>query len=103
MPFPYYVLGLDPDAADANDDAVIADRYHALLRRFPPDRAPDEFRILRAAYEALRDERARIHTRLFYFDEVGTSLTEDLPRWIAAAGARRAKESEIADLLRNLG
>ena len=50
---PFTVLGVD----EAADDAEIRRRYLALVRDFPPDRAPERFREYRAAYEALSDER----------------------------------------------
>ena len=50
---PFTVLGVDETAGDAE----IRSRYLALVRDFPPDRAPDRFREYRAAYEALSDER----------------------------------------------
>jgi DnaJ-class molecular chaperone len=49
---PFTVLGVD----EAADDAEIRRRYLALVRDFPPDRAPERFREYRAAYEALSDE-----------------------------------------------
>ena len=57
---PFTVLGVDEDA----DDAEIRRRYLALVRDFPPDRAPDRFREYRAAYEALSDERKRLEMTL---------------------------------------
>jgi len=63
--YPFFVLDLPHDCTDQD----VEDRYHALLLRFPPDVAPDQFTLIRAAYEALRDERQRLSTRLFYHDD----------------------------------
>lgn len=57
---PFTVLRVSDDA----DDAEIRRRYLALVRQFPPDRAPERFQELRVAYEALSDERKRLETRL---------------------------------------
>ena len=52
---PFTVLGVDGDA----DDAEIRRCYLALVRDHPPDREPERFREIRAAYEALGDVRWR--------------------------------------------
>ncbi|HME27880.1 MAG TPA: J domain-containing protein [Acetobacteraceae bacterium] len=59
---PFTVLGVADDAADAE----IRRRYLALVREFPPDRAPERFQELRTAYEALSDERKRLETKLLH-------------------------------------
>jgi curved DNA-binding protein CbpA len=58
---PFEVLGV---AEDADDDAVRA-AYLSALRRSPPDRDPDGFRRIRAAYEAVQDAERRLALRLF--------------------------------------
>jgi curved DNA-binding protein CbpA len=57
---PFTVLGVTEDA----DDAEIRRQYLALVRTFPPDRAPERFKELRAAYEHLIDERKRLETKI---------------------------------------
>ena len=59
---PFTVLGVTDEA----DDAEIRRRYLALVREFPPDRAPERFQELRAAYDALSDERKRLETTLLH-------------------------------------
>ncbi|MEA3197598.1 MAG: hypothetical protein QOF32_1650 [Gammaproteobacteria bacterium] len=59
---PFTVLGVTDEA----DDAEIRRRYLALVRDFPPDRAPERFQELRAAYDALSDERKRLQTTLLH-------------------------------------
>lgn len=58
---PYERLGLPPSA----DETEIRSRYLELVRQFPPDRAPEQFAEIRAAYDALRDPVSRLETRLF--------------------------------------
>ena len=57
---PIGVLELDEDA----DDDTIQRRYLALVRQFPPERAPERFQEIRAAFEAIRGKRDRLRARL---------------------------------------
>jgi curved DNA-binding protein CbpA len=61
MTDPYQVLELPPDA----DDAAVRARYLELVRRWPPEQAPERFAAVRAAYERIRDQDARLRHRLF--------------------------------------
>ena len=58
---PYQVLGVDP----SDDSETIRKRYLALVREFSPERAPERFAEIRAAYEKLRDPITSLQTRLF--------------------------------------
>ena len=58
---PYETLGISPQA----DEKEIRDRYLELVREFPPDRAPERFASIRAAYEQLRDPAVRLRSLLF--------------------------------------
>jgi hypothetical protein len=57
---PFAVLDLPEDA----DDETIQKRYLALVRRYSPEREPERFGEIRAAYEAIRDRRERVRLRL---------------------------------------
>ncbi|MBC7339143.1 MAG: J domain-containing protein [Firmicutes bacterium] len=76
---PYEVLGLVPGAGEAE----IKRAYLRLVRRFPPEQHPDDFKRIRAAYEQLKDEKARARTDmgLLHLDtgRLARVLTE--PRW----------------------
>lgn len=61
MSDPYRCLGVAPTA---NDEAIRA-AYLAALRASPPERDPQRFEQVRAAYEAIADERARLAHALF--------------------------------------
>jgi curved DNA-binding protein CbpA len=61
MTSPHEVLGLPDDA----DEAVVRDRYLQLVREFPPERAPERFAAIRAAYDELRDPARRLERQLF--------------------------------------
>ena len=58
---PYKILGISRTA----DDATIRTRYLELVREFPPERAPDRFAEVRAAYDQLRDPVKNLEGRLF--------------------------------------
>jgi curved DNA-binding protein CbpA len=61
MSDPHVQLGLPPDA----DEAQIRRRYLELVREYPPDRAPERFAEIRAAYDALRDPASRLEAKIF--------------------------------------
>jgi hypothetical protein len=48
---PFEFLGLPEDTGVE----LVRSRYLELVKKFPPDREPDKFRQLQAAYEAARD------------------------------------------------
>ncbi|MBF0626263.1 MAG: J domain-containing protein [Magnetococcales bacterium] len=62
---PYHVLGLTPEAGDE----AVRQAYLEMVRRHPPERSPDRFREIRAAYESLRSERHRLQHLLFTLPE----------------------------------
>jgi curved DNA-binding protein CbpA len=70
MADPYQILELPPDS----DDEAIRRRYLELVRRFTPERHPEKFAAIRAAYESLRDLDTRLRYRLF---EAGMKETVD--------------------------
>jgi DnaJ-class molecular chaperone len=61
MTDPYEILGLSSDS----DDTTIRKRYLELVKQHPPERAPEKFRAIRAAYDQLRDVTTRVRSRLF--------------------------------------
>jgi curved DNA-binding protein CbpA len=61
MTDPFAQLGLGPDA----DDAAIRSAYLELVRRYPPEQAPERFAIIRAAYQVLQSRDDRLRWRLF--------------------------------------
>jgi curved DNA-binding protein CbpA len=61
MADPYQVLNLPADS----DDETIRRRYLELVRQFPPERHPEKFAAVRAAYDSLRDLDTRLRYRLF--------------------------------------
>lgn len=83
---PLKVLGLEPGA----DDAAVRRRYLELVRQFPPDRAPERFAEVRAAYEKLQDPILRMEAMLF-----DVRSGEDLTRIAADARVKRLEPAQI--------
>lgn len=88
---PFTVLGVADDA----DDVEIRQRYLMLVREFPPDRAPERFQELRAAYDALSDERKRLETKLLHTNEAAlTRLSMDALRAAVGGGSSNGRASQ---------
>ena len=78
---PYEQLGLSPTA----NETEIRKRHLELVRQFPPDRAPERFAEIRAAYDALQDPAGRLaaslfqtHTRTDSLEQIGEELRRRL-------------------------
>ncbi len=61
---PYAVLGLTRAATAAE----IKQAYFALVRAHPPERDPETFKRIRAAYERLRDPERRAEVDMLLLD-----------------------------------
>ena len=61
MPNPSEMLGVSPDASETE----IRNRYLQLVREFPPDRAPERFAEIRAAFDELGNPSIQLERRLF--------------------------------------
>lgn len=72
---PARVLGVAPEAGPEEIRAA----YLRLLRQFPPDRAPEQFQRIRAAYELLSDPRQRAR-RMLLEDDPFRPLTRLIQR-----------------------
>jgi curved DNA-binding protein CbpA len=72
--------------------------YLRGIKRWPPDRHPQRFEALRAAYEALRTERDRIAFELF--DTSPPEPTDLLDRVAPVGPSRRPDADLLAALLR---
>lgn len=75
---PFTILRLARDAGEAE----IRSRYLELVKQFPPDRDPDKFREIRAAYEAIKDPLA-IARRLLI------PPGDEIPQWDQVIEAQR--------------
>lgn len=67
---PYQVLGLERTASEAE----VKQAYFTLVREHSPERDPEGFKRIRAAYEKLRASTARAQTDLLLIDERPAAL-----------------------------
>jgi curved DNA-binding protein CbpA len=58
---PYAVLGVER----TSDEATIKRAYFRLVREYPPEREPERFQLIRAAYDQVKTAEARSQTDLF--------------------------------------
>jgi curved DNA-binding protein CbpA len=58
---PYEVIRVPPTASDNE----IRRAYFELVREYPPEQSPEQFKRIRAAYEILRDPVQRVEWDLF--------------------------------------
>jgi curved DNA-binding protein CbpA len=92
---PFTVLGVTEDA----DDAEIRRQYLALVRTYPPDRAPERFQELRAAYDVLLDERKRLETKLLTANSAALSRLRVAALRAGDRGRARATTAATSALL----
>ncbi|MDG4552053.1 MAG: J domain-containing protein [Candidatus Contendobacter sp.] len=91
---PFDLLGV---AETAGDDAIKR-AYLQRVREHPPERDPDRFQAIRAAYETIKTHRDRLRHRLFH------QQTPDLAELVATTlrpgdSRRRPAETQIRQLL----
>ncbi len=77
---PYGELGVARTATPAE----IKHAYFALVRAYPPERDPQTFKRIRAAYEQLRDADRRLETDMLLLQE-----------WPAPTRKRRAPKLDL--------
>ena len=83
MTDPYEVLGLASDA----DEAEVRRRYLELVREFPPDRAPERFAAIRAAFDEVRDPARRLQSQVLTWSTTDSldAIATDLRARLAGA------------------
>lgn len=75
---PFQVLGLPQNAGESE----VRSRYLELVKQFPPDREPERFREIRAAYEAAKDP-------LSIAKRLAAPPGDDVPQWSAVLQAQQ--------------
>jgi curved DNA-binding protein CbpA len=90
----YEVLGIEKTA----DAQQIKRAYFALVRQYPPERFPEEFKELRAAYETLSSDKKRAE-----YDDIGALPDSIAPLfWQAQEHNCRGRHSQASDLYRTI-
>lgn len=73
---PYHIL----DIASNVDAAAIKRAYFIQVREHPPERDPQQFKKIRAAYEKINTPEKRIETDMLLFDDwTGPEISATLP------------------------
>jgi len=88
---PWLQLGL---TREADDDTVRA-AWLAALRRHPPERSPERFEALRAAYERIDTHRHRLAYRLF--EDPPPDAEELVALALLHARGRRSASGSVAE------
>jgi curved DNA-binding protein CbpA len=94
MSNPFDLLGV----AETADDDAIKKAYLQQVREHPPERDPDRFQAIRAAFEAIKTRRDRLRYWLFHQE------TPDLAELVATVlrpgdSRRRPSEAQLRQLL----
>jgi curved DNA-binding protein CbpA len=94
----YQVLSLERAA----DERAIKKAYFGLVRKFPPDKHPEEFKKIRAAYEVLSDPVARRRFDAVDRDYAEHGETVGATLRAAAEATRTGDEAKAQEHLRTL-
>ena len=82
---PFIVLNLPRDCSDEQVRAA----YHGLLRKYPPEKCPDEFQLIQEAAAALKTERDRWRCHLLHTPEEALSPMQVLQSFSRLPGRQR--------------
>ncbi len=92
----FYILGLPDDA----DEEAVRRRYLELVRRHPPEKDPELFQRITAAYEAVRTRKQRVREILFQ-DALSIPVKERL-RIMAEPSVLERRRLGLAELVQTL-
>ena len=92
----YLTLGLEAGATDKQ----IRERYLELIKIHTPERDARHFQDITEAYEAVKDRRTRIHSRIFAGRDTGD--VEAALLFLVRAGKPKPKRVGLQEVLRAL-
>ncbi len=87
---PYKILGV-PDKAD---DDTIRKAWLVKVRQYPPETAPEQFKLISQAYEQIKTHKDRIRHFLFSTDSYVDSPLEALTSEITEVSSRKVPTVE---------
>ncbi len=88
----YEVLGVQKTA----DDRTIKKAYFALVRQFPPETHPEEFKKIREAYEVLSDASSRReYDSIGQYDQHGEGVSEEIRQALDAIEQQRYADARL--------
>ena len=91
----YFKLGMSPEASDEE----IRTRYIELVKCHTPEKDPQRFREITAAYEAVKDFRKRLVAR--YLPPENHMDAEQVLTELARSVIRERKRVGLKDLIRD--
>lgn len=95
---PYDILNVSLDASDK----VIRKSYLELVKKFPPDTAPDQFKKINKAYSLIKDEKSRLSYYLFNIENEDNSPIEVFFNYFREKGKRKPlKHSLMKNFLKD--
>ena len=90
---PFAVLGV----AETADDDAIKKAYLQRVRESPPERDPERFQLIRAAYEAIKTRPDRLRYRLF--GQESPDLAALVASALQAGPRRRPTEQQLRQIV----
>lgn len=91
----YRLLGVDETAGDKE----IRRAYLDLVKKFPPEKHADQFKRITRAYEALKDKRARVRSRLLGTSGAYRVWSEALDDFLQTTAPRERRSPGLKDLV----
>ena len=82
---PFLVLDVP---SNVSDDGVRA-AYQTLLRRYPPERSPEQFQQIQEAYQTLRTARERWSWRLLHLESDSEGPLDAMEKFVRLPGRMR--------------
>ncbi len=89
----YDILGIEAGA----DDEAVKQAYLNMIRRYPPERAPEQFESIRKAYEAVKTSQDRAAYYLFATPEIDVAAA--LASCLPLSAPRRPSADQLLEAL----
>lgn len=93
---PFDIMGVSPDA----DDKAIRNAYLEAVKRYPPERCPEQFSAVNEAYQKIKDEESRLRYILFNTLSTATSPMDAVRQHFSRS--RRRIPPDHKSLMRSL-
>ena len=91
----YRLLGVGEDAGDEE----IRRAYLDLVKQFPPEKHAERFKRITRAYEALKDKRARVRSRVMGTTGAYRIWSEALEDFLQTTATREKRSPGLKDLM----
>ncbi|KKI98697.1 J domain-containing protein [Prochlorothrix hollandica] len=92
----YDRLGVDPEATPA----ALKTAYHKKLREFPPQKYPEEFKVIRQAYDLLKNPVKSLNFPNFWDPDAYKTLPDPALVQRVRLQVEQGQEATLADLIK---